>query len=105
MAVDAARLLYTVAEGDRGEAMVYSTGADGLVGPEELSAELLAHLVRLAEGALHQRVEGAVRGGPRAAGTGGRRSCFPLDTAEGRHLLLHRLPAKTLCSILPSPPV
>eukprot|EP00887_Chlorella_sp_A99_P001990 scaffold18.g1990.t1 len=60
VARDAARLLYTVGEGDRGEVLVYSPVADGTVTPEELSAEVLRHLLALAQQALQQSVTGAV---------------------------------------------
>ena len=57
---DAMRMLYTVVEGERGEAMVYSSGVDELVSPEDLSAWLLRHLAGLAEAALGEAVTGAV---------------------------------------------
>jgi molecular chaperone DnaK (HSP70) len=57
---EASRLLYTVAEGDRGEALVYSPAADDLLTPEELSGWVLRHLAQRAERHTRAAVTGAV---------------------------------------------
>ncbi len=53
-------LPYLVVEDDRGEAVMYSAAADGLITPVELSSWLLQHLVQLAQQTLRQTVTGAV---------------------------------------------
>lgn len=60
MQLEAARMLYSVAEGDRGEALVYSNMIDDVLSPVELSAWLLQHLVQQAERELGEPVTGAV---------------------------------------------
>ena len=60
MLEEASRLLYTVAEGDRGEALVYSPAADDLLTPEELSGWVLRHLAQRAERHTRAAVTGAV---------------------------------------------
>lgn len=60
VADDAARLFYPVVEGDRGEALIYSSGVDDLLTPVELSGWLLRHLTQRAERHLRESVTGAV---------------------------------------------
>lgn len=57
---DAARLLYQVLEGDQGEALVYSSHADDVLSPIELSHYLLHYLITASEKVIGQRVHGAI---------------------------------------------
>ena len=57
---EARGLLYPLGEGDRGEALIYCSAADGALSPVELSSWLLAHLKAMAAAALGESIEGAV---------------------------------------------
>ncbi|KAI3428105.1 hypothetical protein D9Q98_006488 [Chlorella vulgaris] len=57
---DASRLGFSVGQGDRGEAAVYSPVLDDMLTPEELSGWVLQHLKQLAEEQLGEAVTGAV---------------------------------------------
>ena len=54
------QLPYTILEGDRGEALIYCAGADGMVSPVELSSWMIQHLVHIASTSLKESVSGAV---------------------------------------------
>lgn len=60
VAEDAARLGYSVGQGDRGEAAVYCPALDDMLTPEELSTWVLQHLKQAAEEQLGEAVTGAV---------------------------------------------
>ncbi|KAL4447327.1 hypothetical protein ABPG77_007360 [Micractinium sp. CCAP 211/92] len=60
VAEEAARLGYSVGEGDRGEAMVYSPALDETLSPVDLSCYVLQHLRQMAEQELGEPVTGAV---------------------------------------------
>lgn len=53
-------LPYTIAQGDRGECMIYNAGADDMIAPEELSTYLLQHIRSTAQHALNETIQGAV---------------------------------------------
>lgn len=54
------QLPYPLQEGDRGEVLVYSTGADGMISPLELSTWLVKHLIHTAQIHLRESITGAV---------------------------------------------
>jgi molecular chaperone DnaK len=54
------QLPFQLHEGDRGEILVYSTGADGMITPLELSTWLVKHLIHTAQMHLRESVTGAV---------------------------------------------
>lgn len=109
---DAMRMLYTVVEGERGEAMVYSSGVDELLSPEDLSAWLLRHLAGVAEAALGEGVTGAVVTVPahfnflqraatvRAAEAAG---LAPVQLLQGVCLCVYACVLCSRCSLLPAP--
>ncbi len=54
------QLPFQLHEGDRGEILVYSTGADGMITPLELSTWLVKHLIHTAQMYLRESITGAV---------------------------------------------
>ncbi|KAH7616496.1 putative Chaperone protein dnaK [Nannochloris sp. 'desiccata'] len=54
------QLPFQLHEGDRGEALVYSAGADGMITPLELSTWLVKHLIHTAQMQLRESITGAV---------------------------------------------
>jgi molecular chaperone DnaK (HSP70) len=54
------QLPFQLHEGDRGEVLVYSAGADGMITPLELSTWLVKHLIHTAQMQLRESITGAV---------------------------------------------
>jgi len=54
------QLPFQLHEGDRGEVLVYSAGADGMITPLELSTWLVKHLIHTAQMQLKESITGAV---------------------------------------------